>query len=204
MRRLIDIVVAIAVLILLSPLFLIVSLLVVLDSLGSPFYGGWRTGKDGRKFRMWKFRTMVKNADRIGGAITTKRDPRITRCGNFLRKSKIDELPQFFNLILGDLTLVGPRPEDPGIAEQYTAEQRKVLAVKPGITGPTQLHYTAVEAESIPDGENAQEYYMQHILDPKIRFDLDYLKGRTLLSDTKVVLKTVSLMFRAVTQSPQS
>ena len=156
MRRLVDIVVATIVLVLLSPLFVLSSLIVILDSPGNPFYGGWRAGKDGKRFRMWKFRTMVKNADQIGSAITTRRDPRITRVGAFLRKSKLDELPQFFNLLLGDLTLVGPRPEDPGITDQYTAEQKEIFKVKPGITGPTQLHYTALEAETIPDGAEAR------------------------------------------------
>lgn len=198
MRRLVDIFVAAVVLILLSPLFVLLSLIVVIDSPGNPFYGGWRAGKDGRRFRMWKFRTMVKNADQIGSAITTKRDPRITRVGAFLRKSKMDELPQFFNLFLGDLTLVGPRPEDPGITEQYTAEQKEIFKVKPGITGPTQLHYTVVEAETIPDGADAQQFYIEHILDQKVRLDLDYLRKRTFLSDLQVVSQTVLLMARAL------
>jgi lipopolysaccharide/colanic/teichoic acid biosynthesis glycosyltransferase len=198
MRRLADILVATIVLLLLSPLFILLSLVVMLDSPGNPFYGGWRAGKDGRRFQMWKFRTMVKNADRIGGAITTKRDPRITRVGAFLRKSKLDELPQFFNLLLGDLTLVGPRPEDPGITQQYTAEQREVFKVKPGITGPTQLKYTVIEGEQIPDGADAQQYYIKHILDKKLQLDLEYLRKRTFVSDLQVISQTVLLMARAI------
>src|SRR5215510_6833060 len=201
MRRLVDIVVATIILVLLSPLFILLSLVVVLDSSGSPFYGGWRAGKDGRRFRMWKFRTMVKNADQIGSSITTKRDPRITRVGSFLRKSKLDELPQFFNLLVGDLTLVGPRPEDPGITEQYSAEQKEIFKVKPGITGPTQLHYTLLEAETIPDGANAQQFYIDHILDQKVRLDLDYVSKRTFFSDLQVVSQTVLLMARSITQT---
>jgi lipopolysaccharide/colanic/teichoic acid biosynthesis glycosyltransferase len=204
MRRLIDIALASSVLLFLSPAFALISLLIALDSPGSPFYGGWRAGKDGARFRMWKFRTMVQDADRRGGAITTRCDPRITRVGNFLRKSKLDELPQFFNLLTGDLTLVGPRPEDPSIAEQYSSDQKQVLAVKPGITGPTQLHFTTIEAEAIPDGADAEQYYLRHILDPKVRFDLDYLRRRTFTSDLRVVFQTISLMFRAITQSTQS
>jgi lipopolysaccharide/colanic/teichoic acid biosynthesis glycosyltransferase len=204
MRRFIDICVASIVLLFLSPAFTLICLLVVLDSTGGPFYGGWRAGKDSRRFRMWKFRTMVQDADRQGGAITTRCDPRITRVGNFLRKSKLDELPQFCNLLAGDLTLVGPRPEDPSIAEQYSLDQKQVLSVKPGITGPTQLHYTALEAEAIPDGADAELYYIRHILDPKVRFDLEYLRRRTFISDLRVVFQTISLMFRAITQSTQS
>src|SRR3954471_493112 len=194
MRRLIDIVVATIVLCTLSPVFVLLSLVVMLDSPGNPFYGGWRAGRDGRRFRMWKFRTMVKNADQIGSSITTRRDPRITRFGAFLRKSKLDELPQFFNLLVGDLTIVGPRPEDPGITEQYTAAQREIFKVKPGITGPTQLKYTVIEAEIIPDGAEAQQYYIDHILNQKLRLDLDYLSKRTMFSDLQVVMQTVLLM----------
>ena len=201
MRRFVDILVAAVVLTLLSPLFLLISLIVTVDSPGNPFYGGWRAGKDGCRFRMWKFRTMVKNADRLGSAITTRHDPRITRVGSFLRKSKLDELPQFFNLLLGDLTLVGPRPEDPGITDQYTNEQREIFKVKPGITGPTQIHFTVVEAETIPDGDAAKQYYVDHILDQKLRLDLDYLRKRTALSDLQVVSQTVLLMARALTPS---
>jgi lipopolysaccharide/colanic/teichoic acid biosynthesis glycosyltransferase len=203
MRRLVDIAIAILVLVLLSPLFLVLSVLVILDSPGHPFYGGWRIGKEGRTFRMWKLRTMVTGADRMGSAITTKRDPRLTRLGVFLRRSKLDELPQFFNLLLGDLTLVGPRPEDPGIAAHYTCEQRQILRVKPGITGPTQLRYTVLEAETIPQGAEAQQYYMDHILDQKLRLDLDYLGKRTAFSDLQVVSQTVLLIARSLMPSPR-
>ena len=198
MRRFVDIFVATFILMALSPIFLLISLVIVLDSPGKPFYGGWRVGKDGRRFRMWKFRTMVTNADRIGSAITTPNDRRITRFGRFLRKSKLDELPQFFNLLLGDLTLVGPRPEDPGITEQYTLEQKQIFQVKPGITGPTQLRYTVIEGEQIPDGEDAQQYYIQHILDQKLQLDLEYLRQRTVASDLHVISQTVLLMARAI------
>ncbi len=198
MRRFIDLCVSTIVLVVLSPLFAVISLVVMLDSTGQPFYGGWRVGQGGRRFRMWKFRTMVSNADRIGSAITTPNDSRITRVGRLLRKTKLDELPQFFNLLLGDLTLVGPRPEDPGITEQYTPEQRQIFQVKPGITGPTQLRYTVIEGEEIPDGEDAQQYYIDHILDQKLRLDLEYLRKRTFVSDLQVISQTVLLMARSL------
>jgi len=204
MRRIVDVGLAATVLPLLTPLFALVSLAIILESSGSPFYGGWRVGKDGMRFRMWKFRTMVSGADRLGGAITTRRDVRITKIGWFLRKSKLDELPQFFNLLLGDLTLIGPRPEDSGIVDQFTPEQRQILRVKPGITGPVQLHYTAVEAEAIPDDKNAQQFYIDHLLDRKLRLDLEYIKRRTFFSDCRVVLQTVFLMARALTQAGSS
>lgn len=201
MRRCIDICVAVVILPLLSPLLALISLLIVMDSPGSPFYLGWRTGKGGRRFRMWKFRTMVRNADQLGSAITTRQDARITRIGKFLRQTKLDELPQFLNLLWGDLTLVGPRPEDPGIADRYTPEQRQIFNVKPGITGPTQLEYSVVEAESIPDGEHAQQFYVDCLVDQKVRLDLEYLNKRTLVSDFKVILRTGLLMARGLMQA---
>ncbi len=201
MRRLIDIGFAIVALLVLSPLFLLIGIVIVLEDQGGPFYGGWRVGEGGRRFRIWKFRTMVANADRLGGAITTAGDSRVTRVGSFLRKTKLDELPQFFNLLIGNLTLVGPRPEDPGIADHYTAEQRQIFKVKPGITGPTQLLYTVIESAEIPDGEQAQPYYLNHILGPKLRLDLEYAGTRTFFSDLSVVTQTLLLMARSLTQS---
>jgi lipopolysaccharide/colanic/teichoic acid biosynthesis glycosyltransferase len=193
-RRAIDIVAAVVVLIVLAPILPIICVAIVLDSPGNPFYGGWRVGRGGRPFRMWKFRTMVPKADLLGAAVTTRYDPRITRMGKLLRKTKLDELPQFANLLLGNITLVGPRPEDPEIASYYTDEQKQVLNAKPGITGPTQLYFTAVEAETIPEGPNAKGYYLSHILGPKLRMDLEYLKSRTLFSDLAVIGKTALLM----------
>jgi lipopolysaccharide/colanic/teichoic acid biosynthesis glycosyltransferase len=200
MRRIIDVVFTLVVLPILTPLFALVMLAVVIESPGNPFYGGWRIGKGGRRFRMWKFRTMVKNADRVGTAITTRRDPRITKVGWFLRATKIDELPQFINLLVGDLTLIGPRPEAPEFVEQYTKEQREILKVKPGITGPTQLHYTVLEAETVPDGQDAERFYVEQVMDKKLRLDLEYIEKRTFFSDCRVVLETISLM-RALAES---
>jgi lipopolysaccharide/colanic/teichoic acid biosynthesis glycosyltransferase len=201
MQRLADFVVAALVLVLLAPIFLIVSLIIVVGSPGNPFYGGWRIGKNGRRFRMWKFRTMVTGAERMGGAIATTGDARITGAGRFLRATKIDELPQFFNLLVGDLTLVGPRPEDPAIVEHYTPEQRQTLRVKPGITGPGQIYYTTDQVASIPAGVSADQYYLEHLLDKKLRRDLEYLKFRTPLSDCRVIWQTIVLMARALSSA---
>jgi lipopolysaccharide/colanic/teichoic acid biosynthesis glycosyltransferase len=200
-RRLIDILVAVSVLVLLSGLFVLVSLIIVLESPANPFYGGRRIGKDGARFRMWKFRTMVTNADLIGGPITARGDSRITRVGRFLRATKLDELPQFFNLLMGDLTLVGPRPEDPDIVNHYTAEQRATLRVKPGITGPGQIYYTTDQVDSMPEGVSADDYYLEHLLEKKLRVDLDYLERRTPLSDCQIVWQTIILMIRALANS---
>jgi len=197
-RRVTDIAIALVALIVLSPLFVLTSAAVVLESPGSPFYGGWRAGKNGVRFRMWKFRTMISGADKMGGFITARRDPRITRVGRFLRATKIDELPQFFNLLVGDLTLVGPRPEELEVVRRYTPEQRETLKVRPGITGPGQIYYTTDQADTIPDGVKPEQFYLEHLLDEKLRIDLDYLKRRTPLSDCRVVLQTIALIAKAL------
>jgi len=197
-RRIADICIALLALTLLSPLFVLILVAIMLGSPGNPFYSGWRIGKDGTRLRMCKFRTMVSGADRLGSAVTAPRDPRITTVGRFLRATKIDELPQFFNLLLGDLTVVGPRPEDPNIVEHYTLEQQQTLKVKPGITGPGQLYYTTDQADAIPVGVKPDEFYIAHLLDDKLRIDLEYLRKRTTLSDCYVVLQTIVVMARAL------
>jgi lipopolysaccharide/colanic/teichoic acid biosynthesis glycosyltransferase len=195
MRRFVDIVVASLALAVLSPLLLALMLAVFLSSPGNPFYGGWRAGQNGRNFRMWKFRTMINGAAKMG-PITGKNDPRVTTLGRILRKTKLDELPQFFNLLLGDMTLVGPRPESPEIVALYTPSQRVVLGVKPGVTGRVQLENDD-ESETIPEGVRAYDYYLTHLMDRKLRMDLDYLRGRTAITDAKIVLATAGLVFRA-------
>jgi lipopolysaccharide/colanic/teichoic acid biosynthesis glycosyltransferase len=200
-RRMADICIAFLALIVLSPLLLLTLIAVVLESPGNPFYRAWRAGKDGIPFRMWKFRSMVPDADHLGGCITAPRDARITRVGRFIRSTKIDELPQFVNLLVGDLTLVGPRPEDPKIVKRYSDEQRQTLKVKPGITGPGTLYYTTDQFEAIPLGVETDEFYVEHLLEKKLRIDLDYLKNRTIASDFGLVLQTIAVMARTLTNA---
>ncbi len=196
MRRVIDIVAAAMILAVLSPLLFVIAVAVVLDSRGGPFFRGKRAGKGGRIFRMWKFRTM-SNGAAMGGPITGNNDARVTRIGRVLRKTKLDELPQFINVLNGDMTLVGPRPESPEIVARYTPEQRAVLAVKPGVTGRVQLE-VGEESESIPEGVDPHEYYLKHLMEPKLRLDLDYLGVRTPLSDARIVLQTAAFVLRAL------
>jgi lipopolysaccharide/colanic/teichoic acid biosynthesis glycosyltransferase len=196
MRRVVDITVASVALILLSPLLLVVALAIMIDSPGMPFYLGRRAGLGGRNFRMWKFRTMANGAAKLG-PITGKNDRRVTRLGRLLRKTKVDELPQFINVLLGDMTLVGPRPESPDIVALYTPSQRAVLAVKPGVTGRVQLE-VGEESETIPEGVHPQEYYLRHLMEPKLRLDLEYLKIRTPLSDTRIIVETAGLVLRSL------
>lgn len=197
-RRLVDISVAPAALLLLSPLLLLVALAIMIDSPGGPFYLARRAGKGGREFRMWKFRTMVKGAARLGAPITGRNDPRITRLGRILRRAKLDELPQFVNVLLGDMTLVGPRPEAPEIVAQYTPSQRAVLRAKPGITGCVQLRASR-EADTIPEGVRADEYYVRRLMDGKLRQDLEYLESRTPWSDARMILTTAAFVLRSLT-----
>lgn len=198
MRRLIDLLVAITALAALLPLFLLVALAIRIDSPGPVFYLAPRCGLHGRRFRMWKFRSMISNAA-AGSAITGRKDSRITRAGALLRVSKFDELPQFINLLLGDVTLVGPRPETPSMVARYNPEQREVLSVKPGITGPQQL--LGEESEGIPAGADPEQYYAEHLLGPKIQADLQYIRTRTPASDAAIVAGTVRYIFRALVAS---
>src|SRR5258706_15249279 len=154
MRTLLDTLLSVAALALLSPLLAAIALVIIIDSPGNPFYLAVRIGKAGRPFRMLKFRTMIKGAAQLGPPITGRNDPRMTRIGRFLRSTKFDELPQFINVILGDMSLVGPRPEALEIVALYTKEQRSVLAVKPGVTGTVQLA-AGEESETIPEATKA-------------------------------------------------
>jgi len=196
MRRAIDIVVATVALAALSPLFLITALAVIIDSPGSAFFRGWRVGKDGRLFRMWKFRSMTKGAEK-GAPITGANDARVTGVGRLLRRTKLDELPQFLNVLTGDMTLVGPRPEAPEVVARYTPRQRAVLGVRPGVTGRAQLD-AGEEPESIPEGVDPHEYYVERLMEPKLQRDLEYLSVRTPLSDARIVFETATYMLRSL------
>src|SRR5215510_9799305 len=197
MQRLVDIVLSIAALLVLSPLFVILAVVIGVSSRGNPFYRGLRAGKVGRPFCICKFRTMAPNAPAMGPVITVKDDPRVTRLGRFLRKTKLDELPQFLNVLLGDMTLVGPRPEDPEIVTLYSPNERAVLSVRPGMTGLVQLA-TADESETIPPGQLGREYYVQHLLPWKLSQDLNYLKTRTALTDARILFRTASLVVNRI------
>jgi lipopolysaccharide/colanic/teichoic acid biosynthesis glycosyltransferase len=147
---------------------------------------------------MWKFRSMVVNADKTGPGITARQDSRVTRFGAFLRKSKLDELPQFLNLLVGDLTLIGPRPEVPDIVQKYSQEQRKVLQYTPGITGVGALDYTNTQAQSIPPNVPADLYYLEHLLDPKLRMEVEYEENRRFSTDLGVIYCTALLVCKSI------
>src|SRR5215469_281922 len=170
-KRALDIVAALLVLVAAVPLLATVALAVAFESGRPIFYHGWRVGRDGRIFRIVKFRTMVRGAG--GGAITVASDPRVTRVGRVLRRTKLDELPQLLNVLRGDMSLVGPRPEHPNYVRLYTEQQRRILSVRPGLTGIASVRYR--NEEELLHGQNAEAVYRSLIMPDKLRLELDYL-----------------------------
>jgi lipopolysaccharide/colanic/teichoic acid biosynthesis glycosyltransferase len=195
MKRGLDILVASIGLLLLAPLMGLIALAVKLDSPGGVFFAHRRVGRYGRPFKVLKFRTMVRDAPKRGGAITAGHDPRITRVGRILRKTKLDELPQLWNVLKGEMSLVGPRPE----VEQYVALweptlREKVLSVRPGITGLTQIRYRHEET-LLAQQPDPEAYYREVLLPLKLQSDAEYVDRRTLLYDLCLILRTVLALF---------
>lgn len=189
LKRTIDFAIALIGLVLLLPLLLVVAVLIRLDTTGPIFFRQRRVGLSGKPFGIFKFRTMVPGADKMGSRLTTKRDPRVTRIGQILRWFKIDELPQLINVLIGDMSLIGPRPEDPHFVGFYTAEQRAVLSVRPGIVGPSQI-LGRDELECYPEGlKDTEAYYIQHILPDKLARDLDYVNDRSFGGDMALLAR---------------
>lgn len=192
--RLLDSVLALLGLILLSPLFLLLAVLIKADSVGPVLFRAERVGQGGQLFRLFKFRSMVSHADQRGPGITAAGDERITRVGRLLRKSKLDELPQLINVLTGEMSLVGPRPEDPRYVALYTPEQRRVLEVRPGITSPASLCYR--HEEQLLAGPDWEQVYIEQVMPHKLQIELDYVERRTCSTDLNVILRTVLAVFR--------
>jgi lipopolysaccharide/colanic/teichoic acid biosynthesis glycosyltransferase len=194
MTRLLDVLASLAGLIVLSPLLLVVALLIKLDSAGPVLHRAERVGKGGQHFRLYKFRSMQVDADRLGPGITSASDQRITRLGRLLRRTKVDELPQLINVLKGEMSLVGPRPEDPRYVAMYTPEQQRVLAVRPGITSPASLYYR--NEEELLGGSGWEKKYVERVMPHKLQMELDYLDKQTLWSDLGILLDTGLALFR--------
>ena len=188
-KRTFDILFATIGLLLLSPLFLFSSLLAKVQSKGPVFYKAKRVGRGETIFDMYKFRTMVVNADTLGGSLTTYRDTRITPIGRFLRWTKLDELPNLINVIKGEMSLIGPRPEAPDYVKYWTAAQKQVLQVKPGMTGPSQLA-NRNEEEKLKGHFNAEHYYITELMPKKLDLDLHYVATQSITADIGWLLKT--------------
>ncbi len=189
-KRLFDLAAAGTGLLVLAPLLAAIGLLILVEDGRPVFFRQERVGRDGRPFRIWKFRTMVRDAERRGTAITVGRDPRITRIGHWLRRFKLDELPQLWNVVRGEMSLVGPRPEVPRYVALYTPEQRRVLALVPGITDPASIAYRD-EAALLAESDDPERLYVERIMPDKIRINLDYAARRSLWSDLRVILETL-------------
>jgi len=184
-KRLLDFVIAALGLIVVSPILLGIALFIRLRD-GSPvFYAATRVGQHGRLFHQYKFRTMVPTR---GSSVTVWGDPRVTSSGRILRRSKLDELPQLFNVLLGDMSLVGPRPEDPSYVSLYTPEQLRVLDAKPGITGIAALEY--VDEESMLKSEDWESEYRERIMPAKLQLEAEYQMRRSFWTDMQILFRT--------------
>jgi len=192
-RRSIDVVLASIILVLAAPVFLIIAISIRLDSRGPVLYKALRVGERGQLFFLLKFRTMIVEAAKVGPPITVNGDSRITAVGKLLRRTKLDELPQFWNVLVGEMSLVGPRPEDPDIVNRYTPAQREILSYRPGITSPASLLYSN-EAAYLCE-QNWETVYATEILPRKISIDLEYLKERSIWKDFVQVVRTAVYIF---------
>jgi len=191
-KRLFDLVFVIPGLIILSPVFLVVGFLIKSKDGGSIFFKQTRVGKEGKYFKVLKFRTMVVDAENLGAKVTTGNDPRITPVGAFLRKYKLDELPQLLNVLMGNMSLVGPRPEVPEYVEFYPQETKDIIfSVHPGITDTASIEFVN-ENELLTDSKDPIEDYKNKVLPIKLGYSMDYVKTRSLWVDFKLILKTVS------------
>lgn len=185
MKRLFDIGVALIALIVLAPLLLLIALLVALTSPGGAFFRQWRVGRSGREFRLLKFRTM-KPGSEAQGQITLGRDPRVTAIGRLLRRTKLDELPQLWNVLVGEMSLVGPRPEVPRYVALYTTEQRAVLAVRPGLTSLASIAYINENAV-LGRAADPLRAYVEEVMPAKLALDLRYVREQSLLLDLRIL-----------------
>lgn len=197
MPRLLDCLFAIVLLLLLSPVLLVVALFIRLSSPGPVFFRQQRIGKDGKPFSLYKFRSM--RVGNTGPAVTAGDDPRITPIGRHLRHYKLDELPQLLNVIHGDMSLVGPRPEVEKYVRYYTDEQRQVLSVRPGITGLTQLEFRHEET-LLKGRDDAEQFYITELMPAKLAIDLRYLRERSLSGDLRILYRTLA---RIIQRSPE-
>lgn len=194
-KRTFDLLVSFFAIILLSPFFIIVSLLIKMDSIGPVIFKQVRVGKNKKPFEIYKFRTMVVDAEKLGKQITVGNDNRITKIGGFLRKFKLDELPQLFNVFKGDMSFVGPRPEVPKYTNLYTEEQNRVFEVRPGITDYASIKYRN-ENEILGKSKNPEKTYIEEVMQDKLKINLDYMNRRSVLEDLKIILLTVLKIIR--------
>lgn len=189
-KRLFDIVASGLGIIILSPILILISIAIKLDSRGQVLFKQVRIGKDLREFKILKFRSMVVNAQKMGMSITLDKDKRVTRVGKFIRKTKLDELPQLFNVFMGDMSLVGPRPEVPEYVKLYSEEDKKVLLIRPGITDLASIEYRD-EARLLKESENPNETYINEIVPAKLALNKKYISKMGFFYDIGLIFKTI-------------
>lgn len=190
MKRLFDILSSAIALILLSPILIVLAVAIMIDSKGGVFYKQKRIGKNGKAFMLYKFRSMRSGADRKGLITVGSNDNRTTKVGRFIRKYKLDELPQLINILKNEMSVVGPRPEVEKYVQLYTAEQRKVLSVKPGLTDLASLAYIN-ENEILGQAKDPEKTYVEQIMPAKLRLNLEYIEKQSFWFDLKIIAKTL-------------
>lgn len=194
-KRLFDIIVSGMLLIVLFPVLFVLGVLVKLDSRGPVLFRQVRVTTYGKEFRIFKFRTMVNNADRLGSQVTTKGDLRVTRIGKILRGCRLDELPQLLNILIGEMTFVGTRPEVPKYVQYYTNEMKATLLLPAGVTSRASIEYKD-EERLLQDAENADEVYVNQVLPEKMKYNLEAIKNFSLFEDIKTMVATVVAVIR--------
>ncbi len=188
-KRISDVFASLMVLLLLLPLFLVVALLIVFDSKGGVFYKHVRVGKGGVQFGLYKFRSMVTNADK-GSQITIGNDTRVTKVGRFIRRYKIDELPQLINILKGEMSVVGPRPEVKRYVDLYSKEQLRVLEVLPGLSDYASIKYFD-EQKILGLAKDPNKEYIDHVMPAKLNLNLKYIEEKSFLTDIKIIFRTL-------------
>ena len=194
MKRALDLLLVSAALLVLWPLLLIIALAIVVDSRGGVIYEQERIGKGERPFRLYKFRTMRPASDREGLLSLGSTDQRITPIGHFLRRCRLDELPQLWNILIGDMSIVGPRPEVPHYVQHFTEEEKQTLRVRPGLTDYATLEYLQ-EGELLAQSSNPEQTYIQDILPQKLALSRRYIQERSLGTDVKIIWKTLAKLW---------
>lgn len=194
-KRIFDFVFALLLLIILSPIFLILSIAIKIDSPGPVFFRQVRVTQYGKKFRIFKFRTMVIDAEKLGAQVTSDEDPRVTRVGNFIRKIRLDEIPQLINVLFGTMTFVGTRPEVPKYVEQYSEEMLATLLLPAGVTSEASVYFKN-EAKLLENSDNIEKTYIEEVLPQKMKYNIQYLKNFNIWHDLKVLFFTIFNIFK--------
>jgi len=187
LRRLVDLILGATGLLLALPLLAVLAVAIRATSPGPAIFRQERVGRGGHRFAIWKFRTMVADAAERGAAVSGRADPRVTCVGRWLRAARLDELPQLVNLVRGEMTLIGPRPEVPRFVAYYTPAERGLLDVRPGIIGPGAVLFAAEQSGELDEAADPDEFYVRHHLHPKLALDLDYLRTRGVARDLRMI-----------------